>query len=220
MNDSVGSIGGEIERYRIIAILRGVPVEKTAQVAMALYNGGIRLLEITFDQKAENRLEDIRRSILSVKDVLGDGLRIGAGTVMSAKEVCAVRDAGASFILSPNVDQEVIEQAVSLGIEAIPGALTPTEVVDAYRYGASAVKLFPAGIMGLPYCRALMAPVNNIPMIAVGGVDEKNLAEFIRAGFMGAGIGSSLTHHSLVAGERYGELEELARHYCRVAGSF
>lgn len=219
MGKCTGCIGNEIERYRIIAILRSIPVEKTVHVARALYNGGIRILEITFDQKSAHRLEDMQSAIISVRDALGDKLSLGAGTVMSGKEVRAAQAAGASFILSPNVDREVIGEAVCLGMEAIPGALTPSEVVDAYRYGASAVKLFPAGIMGLPYCRALMAPVNYIPLLAVGGVNHRNLPEFIRAGFVGAGIGSNLTDRALIGEGRYGELEELANRYCSVAST-
>ena len=164
-----------IKEHKIIAILRGVPSEKIVDVAKALYDGGIRLLEITFNQKSETKLIDTPNAIRAVREVLGDKMVIGAGTVMSVEEVRAAKEAGASFALAPNVDETVIKETVACGLESIPGAMTPSEIADAYRCGASVVKLFPAGNLGLSYCKAVMAPINNVPMIAVGGVDDKNL---------------------------------------------
>ena len=164
-----------IREHKIIAILRGVPSDKVVDVAKALYDGGIRLLEITFNQKSETKLIDTPNAIRAVREALGDKMVIGAGTVMSVEEVHAAKEAGASFTLAPNVDESVIRETVACGLESIPGAMTPSEIADAYRYGASVVKLFPAGNLGLSYCKAVMAPINHIPMIAVGGVDDKNL---------------------------------------------
>ena len=98
-----------------------------------------------------------------------------------------------------------------------PGAMTPSEIADAYRYGASVVKLFPAGNLGLSYCKAVMAPINHIPMIAVGGVDDKNLPDFLKAGFIGLGIGSSLTNKKMIEEGRYDELKALAETYVKAA---
>lgn len=201
----------------MIAIIRGVPYEKLPDVAEALYRGGVRLLEITFNQKSETRCKDTKEAILAVKKRWGESMAIGAGTVMSIEDVHAAHDAGASYILAPDTNEEVIREAVRLGLEAIPGALTPSEVAAARRYGASVVKLFPAGEIGIPYCKAVMAPINHIPMIAVGGVDNKNLPDFIKAGFIGAGIGSALTDKALIAKEQYEELQKLAETYVKAA---
>lgn len=211
------SILDQIKEHKIIAILRGVPQDRIVDVAQALYDGGIRLLEITFNQKSPTKLKDTADAIRAVRERLGDQMTVGAGTVMSKEEVYAARDAGAAFALAPNMDREVIEEIVACKMEAIPGALTPSEIADAYRYGASVVKLFPAGNMGLSYCKAVMAPINHIPMIAVGGVDDKNLPEFLKAGFIGAGIGSSLTNKKMIAEGRYDELRELAGAYVKAA---
>ncbi len=203
----------QIREHKIIAILRGVPVEQTADVAQALYDGGVRLLEITFNQKSETKLEDTKQAIMMVKEKLGDKMTVGAGTVMAVDEVHAAKDAGAEFALAPNVDEEVIKEIVNCGMEAIPGAMTPSEITDSYRWGASVIKLFPAGNLGLSYCKAVMAPINHIPMIAVGGVDDKNLSEFLKAGFVGVGIGSSLTDKKMIAEKRYDDLKALAERY-------
>ena len=207
-----------IKEHKIIAILRGVPVEKTADVAQALYDGGIRLLEITFNQKSPEKLSETANAIRAVRDRLGDRMVIGAGTVMSVEEVHAAKEAGAAFALAPNMDEAVIREITSCGMEAIPGAMTPSEIADSWKYGASVVKLFPAGNLGLSYCKAVMAPINHIPMIAEGGVDDKNLPEFLYAGFIGAGIGSSLTNKAMIAEGRWAELQELAGKYVKAAG--
>ena len=206
-----------IKEHKIIAILRGVPSEKIVDVAKALYDGGIRLLEITFNQKSETKLIDTSNAIRAVREALGDKMVIGAGTVMSVEEVRAAKEAGASFALAPNVDETVIKETVACGLESIPGAMTPSEIADAYRCGASVVKLFPAGNLGLSYCKAVMAPINNVPMIAVGGVDDKNLPDFLKAGFIGLGIGSSLTNKKMIEEGRYDELKALAEVYVKAA---
>ena len=207
------SIVDKMNQHKMIAILRGVPVEQTADVAQALYDGGVRLLEITFNQKSATKLEDTGAAIRAVRERLGDKMTIGAGTVMSVAEVHAAKAAGAEFALAPNVDEEVIKKIVNCGMEAIPGAMTPSEIADSYKWGASVVKLFPAGNLGLSYCKAVMAPINHIPMIAVGGVDDKNLADFLKAGFVGVGIGSSLTDKKMIAEKRYDDLKALAEKY-------
>jgi 2-dehydro-3-deoxyphosphogluconate aldolase/(4S)-4-hydroxy-2-oxoglutarate aldolase len=98
-----------------------------------------------------------------------------------------------------------------MGLMSIPGALTPTEIVSAYRAGAHFVKIFPAGELGLKYVKALLAPITHIPMIAVGGVNKDNAADFINAGLTGVGIGASVARTDLIREGRFGELEELAR---------
>ena len=161
--------------HRITAILRGIQPERIQPVVQALFDGGIRLLEVTFDQKSPSRLEDTAGAIRWAKETFGTELYVGAGTVMSQQEVLAAKQAGAEFILAPNVEERVIRLAVEQGMCAIPGAMTPTEIARAYAAGAEIVKLFPAGNLGLGYCKAMMAPLNHIPMIAVGGSAESAL---------------------------------------------
>ena len=207
-----------MKQYRITAILRGIDREHLEPVVEALYAGGIRLLEITFNQGSATRLEDTAAAIARVKEIYGDRLRVGAGTVMSVEEVAAAHRAGAEFILAPNVDEMVIRAAVDRGLCAIPGAMTPTEIAGAYNAGAQIIKLFPAGNLGLGYCKAVMAPLNHIPMIAVGGVDQHNLPSFLKAGFLGAGIGSNLTDRRLIQAGDYQGLKALAEEFVAAAG--
>ena len=207
-----------MKQYRITAILRGIDREHLEPVVEALYAGGIRLLEITFNQGSATRLEDTAAAIARVKEIYGDRLHVGAGTVMSVEEVAAAHRAGAEFILAPNVDGMVIRAAVDRGLCAIPGAMTPTEIAGAYNAGAQIIKLFPAGNLGLGYCKAVMAPLNHIPMIAVGGVDQYNLPSFLKAGFLGAGIGSNLTDRRLIQAGDYQGLKALAEEFMAAAG--
>lgn len=207
-----------MKQYRITAILRGIDREHLEPVVEALYAGGIRLLEITFNQGSATRLEDTAAAIARVKEIYGDRLHVGAGTVMSVEEVAAAHRAGAEFILAPNVDEMVIRAAVDRGLCAIPGAMTPTEIAGAYNAGAQIIKLFPAGNLGLGYCKAVMAPLNHIPMIAVGGVDQHNLPSLLKAGFLGAGIGSNLTDRRLIQAGDYQGLKALAEEFMAAAG--
>ena len=206
-----------VRRYKITAILRGISEERLKNVVQALFDGGIRLLEVTFNQKSPSKLEDTARAIQWAKQCFGTELHVGAGTVMSPQEVLAAKQAGAEFILAPNVDEAVIRLSVAQGMCAIPGAMTPTEIAQAYAAGAEIIKLFPAGNLGLGYCKAVMAPLNHIPMIAVGGIDQHNLPFFLKAGFIGAGIGSSLNNRELIEKEDYAGLKALAEEFVSAA---
>lgn len=206
-----------VEEHKLIAIMRGVEKERAVSAAEAMYRGGIRCLEVTFNQKSDTGTADTKEIISELKRSFGDQMRIGAGTVMSAGEVQAAYESGAEFILAPNVDISVLEEAERLGLASVPGALTPSEIVLAYDCGAALVKLFPAGNMGLSYCKAVFAPINHIPMLAVGGIGLHNLTDYLRAGFIGAGLGSCLTDARLIREERYEELEKLAGQFVEKA---
>lgn len=207
----------KIQEEKIISIIRGVPLKDMERTVEALFRGGIRMVEITFNQKSENRLEETAEAIRKVNILYGNEMTVGAGTVMSVAEAEVAVQAGASFLLSPNVDAAVIKKGVELGAEMIPGALTPTEIAYAYRQGAALVKLFPAGNMGIAYARAVMAPVNDVPMIAVGGVNLDNLNQFLQAGFTGVGIGSEITKKSLIEAGEFEQLAKLAKRYVEAA---
>ena len=212
-----GKILEATKQDKVTAILRGIPNDRICQVIDALYAGGIRLLEITFNQKSPTKVEDTTMAIRYAKETYGDDMHVGAGTVMSVEELLAAKEAGAEFILSPNVNPEVIREAVEQDIASIPGAMTPSEIAAAYEAGAELVKLFPAGNLGLSYCKAVMAPINHVPMIAVGGVDDKNLGDFLKAGFIGAGIGSSLTDKKMIAEKDFDGIRRLAERYMAAA---
>lgn len=202
-----------IRTYKIITIIRGIQTEKILKTVQALYDGGIRLLEITFDQNSSRCVEDTALAIERICDAFGDKVCVGGGTVLNKEQVDAAGRAGAQFILSPNTDPEVIGYARDLGLATIPGALTPSEVVKAYCSGADFVKLFPAEILGIPYMKSIFSPLNHIPMIAVGGINEKNMNEFLSIGFKGVGVGSNMVRQSLIEAGRYDEITRFAKCY-------
>lgn len=204
--------------HKLIAIMRGVEKGQAALVAEALFRGGIRCLEVTFNQRHGLHCSHTREIISDLNQRFGSRMHIGAGTVMSVEQVQAAYEGGASFILAPNVNRSVIEEAGRLQMASIPGALTPSEIADAYAYGASLVKLFPAGDMGISYCKSVMSPINHIPMIAVGGIDKENLSEYLQIGFTGVGISSGLIDKGMISKERYEELEILAKQFVKIAG--
>lgn len=168
----------------LVAILRGITPDEIEPVCDALYDGGIRLLEITLN--TANALESIDRA---VKYTAGRQL-VGAGTVLKPEEVDQVAAHSGKFIISPNTDPAVIRRTKELGLVSIPGFFTPTEAFIAISAGADYLKCFPCGRFGAGYIKDLKAVVSK-PVYAVGGVDRNNLASFFPL-CVGAGIGSAL----------------------------
>ena len=202
----------QVRQHKIVAAMRGVSQGQIAAAAQALYDGGIRLLEITFHQKDPDRIGKTQALIQAVKDQLGDRAGIGAGTVLTPEEAEAAAQAGAQFLLAPNLDGAVIRKAKELGLGVIPGAFTPTEIVQAYQMGADLVKVFPAGSLGLGYLKALKGPLGQIPLLPMGGVDQKNLLDFLTVS-EGVGIGSNLVDLSLIRQEKWDDLAAWAKQY-------
>jgi 2-dehydro-3-deoxyphosphogluconate aldolase/(4S)-4-hydroxy-2-oxoglutarate aldolase len=200
-----------ISAHKIIAIARNVPAGAIVKAAAALYEGGIRLIEVTFNQQAVPA--DTARAIKTLSDAFDGSMLIGAGTVLSVEQVELAASAGGQYIISPNVDPDVIRRTNELGLVSIPGALTPSEVMTAWNSGADFVKLFPAGELGIGYIKALRAPINHIPMLAVGGVDQHNLKDFLAAGIQGVGIGSNIVSTKLIEAGNFAGLTDLAKAY-------
>ena len=193
--------------------MRGIHPDMIIPAAQALYNGNIRLIEVTFDQASANCERETAKAIASLYRHFGDKLLVGAGTVMNTSQVEAAVNAGAKYIISPNTDIEVIKKTVSMKAVSIPGALSPTEIAMAYSAGADFVKIFPAGEFGIGYFKAVKAPLNHIPLIAVGGIDENNMNDFFAAGAAGIGVGSNIVNKKLINEGKFKELALLARKY-------
>ncbi len=202
----------KINENKIIAIFRGVDLEKVIPAARALLRGGIKLMEITFDQTSLTCEEDTCSAIRKLSD-LSDELCIGAGTVMTEQQVEAAVAAGAKYIISPNTNIDVIKKTIEMNAVSIPGALTPSEASAAYEAGAHFIKMFPAGSLGLDYIKAVRAPLKHIPMLAVGGVNEHNIGDFFKTGLCGVGIGSNIVDLNLINNGKFEELELLAKKY-------
>lgn len=199
-----------ILQEKIIAIIRGLDKEKTLKTAGALKDGGIKFLEIPFDQTKplSYTAEKIHMVNSSIHDVF-----IGAGTVLTTEQVEIAHEAGAKYIITPTSNQEVIKTAKSLELLAIPGAMTPTEIVQCWNWGADIVKIFPSENLGIPFIKALMGPLGHIPLFAVGGVNLENIHDFLKAGAKGAGIGGNLVNKAMIEAGNYAGITEIARKY-------
>ena len=204
-------IKNAIRKEKLIAIVRGVESEKCIRIAQALYDGGIRLMEITYDQKRPEGWEDTARTIGAVAQAFEGKMYVGAGTVTCPELAELTHKYGGRFIISPDMNTEVIRRTVELGMVSIPGAMTPTEVMQAHRAGAHFVKMFPAGTLGVGYFKAVKAPISHVELLVVGGVDEKNVADFLAAGAAGAGIGGNLVNAAWVRAGEYEKITQTAK---------
>ena len=216
MNSStiITDITNCILKHKLIVIMRNIDEDYALSIAQALYEGGVRLVEVTFDQKSgDDGVTSTYRAIKSIKDGCPKDMYVGAGTVLTETQMRTAVDAGAEYIISPNTNVELIKLAKNLGLVSIPGAFTPTEIELAYSAGADFIKLFPADILGLAYAKSIMAPLNHIPMLAVGGVDLDTLGTFLSNGFCGVGIGGNIIRHDLIKNREFDKLTELASRY-------
>ena len=198
----------KIENERVIAIVRGIDVEKIVEVANALYKGGVSLVEVTFNQKNPQTFNETAKAISLIKENCPD-MTVGAGTVLTTEQVDIAYNAGAKFIISPDSDQNVIKHTVQKGMVSIPGAYTASEAKTAHQAGAHFVKLFPC--MDAGYLKAIKAPLSHIDFLAVGGVNVDNVADFIKAGAVGVGIGSSLVKKEWVDNGEYEKITQTAQ---------
>lgn len=201
MNNPVISAIGEAG---VIAILRGTAPDVLMHTAEALYAGGIRALEVTFNTPGAPEM------ISQVASHYGKRLRVGAGTVLNraaAEQAIAI---GSEFVLAPNTDLEVINTVKMSGRVMIPGAFTPTEVWRCHDAGAEIIKIFPVGSVGPQYIKDLLGPYNGLRFVPVGGVDLKNAGAFIKAGSFALGVGGSLVRSDLIAKKDFRGLTALA----------
>lgn len=170
---------------KIVAIIRGAQPEDVIKIANALYEGGVKTLEVTLN--SPNAIEVIR----DLAHNLQEKILVGAGTVLDAASAKACIEAGARFIISPIVDVDTIKTTKKLGAVSIPGAYTATEIVLAFSSGADIIKVFPASV-GPDYIKDLRGPLSHIPLMPTGGVQLQNIGEFKKAGAVAFGIGSAL----------------------------
>jgi 2-dehydro-3-deoxyphosphogluconate aldolase / (4S)-4-hydroxy-2-oxoglutarate aldolase len=179
----------------VVAIARRLTADTAPQVADALVAGGVLAFEITLN-------EPVVGALRAIESVAGraPGLAIGAGTVLSIDSARLAVDAGATFLVMPHTDPQLVAWAASRGVPTLPGAFTPTEMLAAWRAGASAVKLFPASVAGPASVRECHGPFPNIPLVPSGGVTAETAADFIRAGAVAVGVGSWLIGDSEASG--------------------
>ena len=179
------------------------------RVAEAIAEGGVRHIEFTMTTPGA------LRTLEEVSGRLGGDVVFGAGTVLDSESARAAILAGARFIVAPNLNPDVIRLCNRYGIVSMPGALTPTEILQAWEAGADVVKVFPCNMFGPGYLSAVLAPLPQVRLAPVGGVDADNVSAYIRAGAACVGVGSSLVSSRLVAGGDWAALTERARAFVR-----
>ncbi|MBN1315034.1 MAG: bifunctional 4-hydroxy-2-oxoglutarate aldolase/2-dehydro-3-deoxy-phosphogluconate aldolase [Anaerolineales bacterium] len=199
----------EIEKSGIIAIVRFDRPDELVNVASALAEGGIKVIEFTMTIPGATKLLE------EASKELADNILLGAGTVLDGATARAAILSGAQFIVSPNLKPEVIEICRRYSITAIPGALTPTEILTAWECGADFVKLFPAEIGGPSYLKSIKAPLPHIKLIPVGGVSLDNIPQYIQTGASAVAVGSNLVNKRLIKEKRFDQLVEVAKQYVK-----
>lgn len=209
-----------IEKNKIIAIVRGTYKEELVNLVSALEEGGVKLVEVTFDQSDPDCLTKTSEAISTLVEKFVGKMKIGAGTVLNEKQVETAYHAGAEYIISPNTNQQVIKKSKELNLVSIPGALTPSEILEAHETGADFVKVFPAGAHDLKYIKDIRGPINHVKILATAGVTPDNLADYLKVGFSGAGISGYLTDQKLIAAEKFDVLTEHAKELMSVATDF
>ena len=200
-----------VREKRIVAIIRGFAPETCLRLAEAYAKGGIGLVEVTFSQKVPETWKDTAAAIAAIRERFAGNVRVGAGTVLTEEQLSMCEQAGGEYMITPNVNVSLIRECVRRGLVAMPGALTPSEAVDAWEAGASFVKIFPAGSLGVGYVKAIRAPLSHIPFLAVGGIGPDNIMDFVKAGCVGAGVGGTLTNKEWIAAGEWNKIEETAR---------
>ena len=188
----------DIIENKIIVIMRGYTTDELIFAVEAMEKGGVKLVEVTFDQSGKIPNDLTAAQIKELSDRFRGRVRIGAGTVMTPEQVELAYNAGAEYIISPDCYKEVIEKTRELGMVSLPGAITPTEAANAHRWGADFVKLFPNSEFKPSYLKALAAPLSHIKFLAVGGVNADNLKEYMAAGAVGIGVATAIASKDLI----------------------
>ena len=200
---------------KVIAIARGYGKEDCLGLAKALYAGGVKLLELTFDQKSEAARQETAEILQLLNRELGQQMCFGVGTVTTVEMVRLAKHAGAQFIISPDMDPAVIKATVEADMVSIPGVLTPTEMKQAHVAGADFVKVFPASSMGPGYIKAVAAPLSQIRMLAVGGVDGSNIGQYLAAGAVGAGVAGCLFRKEWILAGQWEKITQACQDFRR-----
>jgi 2-dehydro-3-deoxyphosphogluconate aldolase / (4S)-4-hydroxy-2-oxoglutarate aldolase len=191
----------------IVAVLRAPSGELLVDVAESLAAGGVTAIEITFTvPRAQQVIEQ-------VADRLGDKIVLGAGTVLDPETARTAILAGARFIVSPTVNLEVIRLARRYSRLVMPGAFTPTEILQAWEAGADIVKVFPSEITGPAYLKAIRGPLPQVRLMPTGGVNLQTAADFLRAGACALGVGGTLVDQQAIAARQFDKLTAVARQY-------
>ena len=191
----------------IVAVIRSTSSEQLVEVARALYEGGVDVLEVTFTvPRALEIISEMRKA-------LGDRVLLGAGTVLDPETARAAFLAGAEFLVSPTVNLDVIKLGNRYDKLVMPGAFTPTEILTAWEAGAQVIKVFPADIGGPAYLKTLHGPLPQVRLLPTGGVNLNTIADFLKAGACAVGLGGALVEPQAVKTGDMARIKSLAEQY-------
>ena len=204
-----------VKERKIVAIVRGLKPEYIVRLGHAFEEGGIGLMEVTYNQKAPDTWKNTAAAIEAVEKEFGDRMLVGAGTVITPEQVSMTYNAGGHYLVTPSTQPEIIRMGKALGLGLYPGAFSPTEILEAWNAGADAVKVFPAGSLGPGYIKAVSAPLGHIPLMAVGGVNEKNAVDYMKAGCVGLGVGGNLVNKEWIENGEWDKVTALAREFMK-----
>ena len=200
-----------IERLGIVPVLRARSAKEGHALVEALMAGGVTVMEVTMTVPGAVGL------LRELKKEHGDKLLLGSGTVTDAAQAEETIDSGAEFVVSPSFHPDVVAKTKQRGKVSIPGALTPTEVITAWRTGADYVKIFPcSAVGGAPYLKALLAPFPELQLIPTGGVTLQTAADFLKAGARALGVGTDLVNPKAIEEGKPGKVSETARAYVEI----
>lgn len=198
----------------IVAVVRSPDSQQLVEVARALADGGVKVVEITMS--VPDALDVLRQ----VRRALGDRLLLGAGTILDTETARAALLAGAEYLVAPTLNLDVIRLCQRYDKLVMPGAFTPTEILTAWEAGADIVKVFPAEVVGPAFFKALRGPLPQIRLMPTGGVDLTTAPEFLRAGACCLGVGGQLVDPKAVAAGDFDRIRDLARRYAAVVSDF
>ncbi|MFC7026612.1 bifunctional 4-hydroxy-2-oxoglutarate aldolase/2-dehydro-3-deoxy-phosphogluconate aldolase [Halomicroarcula sp. GCM10025324] len=192
----------------VTAVLRGIPEDQMVDVASAVHEGGVTALELTADAKrCSEMIAAVDRELEDTDAV------IGAGTVMDAAAARNVIEAGAEFVLAPNLNTGVVDVCNREGVVCVPGVMTPTEAAEAMEAGADILKMFPAKTVGPSHIGALQGPLGDIPIMPTGGVSVDNVADYFEAGAVAVGAGSALVDYEAIENDDMDGVRESAAEF-------
>jgi 2-dehydro-3-deoxyphosphogluconate aldolase/(4S)-4-hydroxy-2-oxoglutarate aldolase len=197
----------------LLAVIRGPSPELTVQMVEALVNGGVKGIEITYSTP------DAEEVVKTLAKKFGDSILLGMGTLTKPEQAESAKAAGASFLVSPICETKLVKAMIKTGLLTMAGALTPTEVFQAYNLGADVIKIFPGSLGGPAYIKALKGPFPYIPMMPTGGVNAGNVVEWFSTGVVAVGAGSELCPPQLAKDGKFDEISKRASEFVQVVNS-
>jgi 2-dehydro-3-deoxyphosphogluconate aldolase/(4S)-4-hydroxy-2-oxoglutarate aldolase len=203
----------KVKALGLLAVIRGPSPELTVLMVEALMNGGVKGIEITYSTpNAEEVVKTLAKKF-------GDSIVLGMGTLTKPEQAESAKAAGASFLVSPICETKLVKAMIETGLLTMAGALTPTEVFQAYNVGADVIKIFPGSLGGPAYIKALKGPFPYIPMMPTGGVNAGNIAEWFSTGVVAVGAGSELCPPQLAKDGKFDEISKRASEFVQVVKS-